>query len=163
MLQLYIVRRSTDGESAEQEFTKLISILEGNRDIVVVENAEEWEDDDKLPTITPGETFKIPGSVVSFVERLDDELTRSLQHIDPHTAEYVERLTDETALYTSLVRTLVYVESLKRKDGLEFPQDPLNRVVMRRLEHVYFKVCLQATVHIFPTNDVTASASRHNP
>jgi translation initiation factor 3 subunit C len=106
----------------------------------VIENAEEWEDDDKLPTITPGEIFKIPGSVVSFVERLDDELTRSLQHIDPHTAEYVERLTDETTLYTTLVRTLVYVESLKKKEGLEFPQDPLNRVVMRRLEHIYFKV-----------------------
>lgn len=124
---------------ADQEFSKLLQILEGTREIVVVENAEEWEDDEKLPTITPGETFKIPGSIVSFVERLDDELTRSLQHIDPHTAEYVERLTDEALLYAQLVRTLVYVESLKKQPNLEFPQEPLNRIVMRRLEHVYFK------------------------
>jgi translation initiation factor 3 subunit C len=75
------------------------------------------------------------------VERLDDELTRSLQHIDPHTAEYVERLSDEGALYTTLVRTLVYVEALKKNPKLDLPQDALNRVVMRRLEHVYFKVC----------------------
>ncbi|KAL6703323.1 Translation initiation factor 3 subunit c [Coniothyrium glycines] len=124
---------------ADQEFSKLLQILESTKDIVVVENAEEWEDDEKLPTITPGETFRVPGSIVSFVERLDDELTRSLQHIDPHTAEYVERLTDEALLYAQLVRTLVYVESLKKLPGLDFPQDPLNRIVMRRLEHVYFK------------------------
>lgn len=78
---------------------------------------------------------------MSFVERLDDELTRSLQHIDPHTAEYVERLADEGLLYSQLVRTLIYVESLKKIPELEFPQEPVNRIVMRRLEHVYFKVC----------------------
>jgi translation initiation factor 3 subunit C len=125
--------------SADQEYGKLLEILENNDEIVVVENAEEWEDDDKLPPIGEGNIFRIPGSVVSFVERLDDELTRSLQHIDPHTAEYVERLTDEALLYAQLVRALIYVESLKRNASLELPQDALNRVVMRRLEHVYFK------------------------
>jgi translation initiation factor 3 subunit C len=127
---------------ADQEFGKLLQILEASNEIVVIENAEEWEDDEKTPTIAEGEIFRIPGSVVSFVERLDDELTRSLQHIDPHTAEYVERLTDESALYAQLVRTLIYVESLQKKEGLDLPQEPVNRVVMRRLEHVYFKVCM---------------------
>ncbi|KAF2799984.1 eukaryotic translation initiation factor 3 subunit C [Melanomma pulvis-pyrius CBS 109.77] len=131
---------------AEQEFGKLLQILEVSEDIVVIENAEEWEDDDKLPTITPGEIFRIPGSIVSFVERLDDELTRSLQHIDPHTAEYVERLSDEGALYTTLVRTLVYVEALKKNPKLDLSQDALNRVVMRRLEHVYFKPSQVVTI-----------------
>ena len=126
---------------ADQEFGKLLQILEDSKEIVVVENAEEWEDDEKTPIIEEGQIFKIPGSVVSFVERLDDELTRSLQHIDPHTAEYVERLTDESALYAQLVRTMIYVESLRKREGLEVPQESANRVVMRRLEHVYFKVC----------------------
>jgi translation initiation factor 3 subunit C len=130
-------------DRAEENFATLLQILEGSEEIVVIENAEEWEDDEKLPTITPGEIFRIPGSIVSFVERLDDELTRSLQHIDPHTAEYVERLSDEGALYTTLVRTLVYVEALKKNPKLDLSQDALNRVVMRRLEHVYFKVCYQ--------------------
>jgi translation initiation factor 3 subunit C len=124
---------------ADQEFGKLLEILENSDEIVVIENAEEWEDDEKPPTITPGEIFRIPGSIVSFVERLDDELTRSLQHIDPHTSEYIERLTDEALLYAQLVRTLVYVESMKKNPSLELPQEPLNRIVMRRLEHVYFK------------------------
>ncbi|KAF2133560.1 eukaryotic translation initiation factor 3 subunit C [Dothidotthia symphoricarpi CBS 119687] len=131
---------------ADQEFGKLLQILEGTKEIVVVENAEEWEDDEKLPNITPEDIFRIPGSVVSFVERLDDELTRSLQHIDPHTAEYVERLGDEGLLYSQLVRTLIYVESLKKIASLEFPQDPINRIVMRRLEHVYFKPSQVVTI-----------------
>ncbi|KAF2500363.1 eukaryotic translation initiation factor 3 subunit C [Lophium mytilinum] len=131
---------------AENEFSQLLEILESTEEIVVIENAEEWEDDEKLPPITEGEIFRIPGSVVSFVERLDDELTRSLQHIDPHTAEYVERLTDEAALYTSIVRALVYVETLKKNAKLDQNQESLNRVVSRRLEHVYFKPSQVVTI-----------------
>lgn len=127
-------------KAAEQEFGNLLEVLEANPDLVVVEAAEEWEDDEKAPTITPGQKFKIPGSIVSYVERLDDELTRSLQHIDPHTAEYIDRLSDEGALYNNIVRTLLYTEGVREDKALEIPQDSINRIVMRRLEHVYFKV-----------------------
>jgi hypothetical protein len=129
-----------------------LETLESSKEIVVVEGAEEWEDDDKQPTITEGEIFKIPGSVVSFVERLDDELTRSLQHIDPHTSEYIDRLTDEGSLYASLVRALVYVENLKNTEALNVPQESVNRVIMRRLEHVYFKVRHLPMTTYVPTN-----------
>lgn len=108
--------------------------------MVVLENAEEWEDDEKPPQPGPGEKLRIPGSVVSIIERLDDELTRSLQHIDPHTAEYIERLSDEQALYTNMLRGLLYVEDLKKDTEIDLPQENINRVVMRRLEHIYFKV-----------------------
>lgn len=127
-------------KSAEQELGKLLEVLEANPDLVVVESAEEWEDDDKQPTITPGEKFKVPGSLVSYVERLDDELTRSLQAIDPHTAEYIERLSDEGALYNNIVRTQLYNEVIRADESLQVLQESTNRVVMRRLEHVYFKV-----------------------
>ena len=124
---------------AEHEMSLLLATLENNPEVLVIEGAEEWEDDEKQPQIKAGEKFKIPGSIVSFAERLDDELTRSLQHIDPHTAEYIERLTDEGALYTNIVRSLLYAERLKRDPQLESSQDGINRIVMRRLEHVYFK------------------------
>jgi translation initiation factor 3 subunit C len=127
-------------KAAQHEFGTLLTILESNRDLVVVENAEEWEDDEKSPTPVAGEKLKIPGSIVSYVERLDDELTRSLQHIDPHTAEYIERLSDEGSLYNSIVRTQLYIEAISRDSSLEIPQENGNRIVMRRLEHVYFKV-----------------------
>ncbi|RHZ69262.1 Translation initiation factor 3 subunit c [Aspergillus turcosus] len=126
-------------KSAEQDFSSLLQVLENNRDHVVTEGAEEWEDDEKQPTIAPGETLYIPGSIVSFAERLDDELTRSLQHIDPHTAEYIERLSDEKDLYIDLVRAQAYVEVLNQAEKSDPRQDSVNRVVMRRLEHVYFK------------------------
>ncbi len=108
--------------------------------MIVIENAEDWEDDEKQPNPSPGETLKIPGSIVSFVERLDDELTRSLQNIDPHTAEYIDRLVDESALYKAIVRGMLYVEGLSKESTPESLQDGINRVAMRRLEHVYFKV-----------------------
>lgn len=127
-------------KSAEHEFKTLLETLEANEDMAVVENAEEWDDDDKPPQPTQGKRLKIPGSVVSIVERLDDELTRSLQHIDPHTAEYIDRLTDEQSLYNDILRATLYVENLKKDSSLEQTDDATNRVIMRRLEHVYFKV-----------------------
>ena len=108
--------------------------------MVVLENAEEWEDDERPPQPTAGEKLRIPGSIVSIAERLDDELTRSLQHIDPHTAEYIERLSDDQALYTNIIRGLLYIENLKSDTTLEVGQENANRLVMRRLEHIYFKV-----------------------
>jgi translation initiation factor 3 subunit C len=131
---------------AEREFSSLLTVLEENRDHIVFEGAEEWEDDEKQPQLVPGEVLRIPGSVVSFVERLDDELTRSLQHIDPHTAEYIERLGDEQALYNNIVRTQLYVEELGKTDKSEPRQDSINRVVMRRLEHIYFKPSQVVTI-----------------
>lgn len=125
---------------ADLEYSKLLATLEENRNIVVLENAEEWDDDEKPPQPAEGQKLRIPGSIVSIAERLDDELTRSLQHIDPHTAEYIERLTDEQALYNNIIRGLLYVEDLRRDATLEVVQENANRLVMRRLEHIYFKV-----------------------
>jgi translation initiation factor 3 subunit C len=126
-------------KSAQQELQQLFQILEDNKNIVVIEGAEEWEDDEKLPTIPTDGIFKIPGSAASFTERLDDELTRSLQNIDPHTPEYIERLTDEAALYAVLIRAQLYTEYLVTTVKYEDEQTPLNRLVSRRIEHLYFK------------------------
>lgn len=127
-------------KAAEKEFETLLTVLETNPDYVVIEDAEEWEDDEKAPVAVEGQTMKIPGSVVSFIERLDDELTRSLQHVDPHTAEYIDRLSDEASLYNSIVRTQIYIETITKNEAVNAPQDNNNRVIMRRLDHVYFKV-----------------------
>lgn len=131
-------------KAAERDLTSLLEILETEKDHVVVEGAEEWDDDDHLPTIPEGEKYlKVPGSVVSLIERLDDELTRSLQAIDPHTSEYIDRLTDEGSLYNTIFRGLLYYEHLRKDASLEVPQESLNRIIQRRLDHVYYKVCAE--------------------
>ncbi|KAJ5175329.1 Eukaryotic translation initiation factor 3 subunit C [Penicillium canariense] len=126
-------------KAADKEFGSMLAVLEEHRNLIVSEGADEWEDDEKQPQIAEGETFYIPGSIVSYIERLDDELTRSLQQIDPHTAEYIERLSDEQQLYNNMVRAQLYVESLNAGEKNDSRQDSVNRVIIRRLEHVYFK------------------------
>ncbi|KAH7140623.1 eukaryotic translation initiation factor 3 [Dactylonectria macrodidyma] len=127
-------------KAAEKELSALLEVLQESPEYIVVEHAEEWDDDEKPPSLQPGEKYiKVAGSVVSYVERLDDELVRSLQSIDPHTSEYIERLQDEGALYNIIFRGLLYYEALRKDEALETPQDSVNRIVMRRLEHVYFK------------------------
>ncbi|KAK5997476.1 Eukaryotic translation initiation factor 3 subunit C [Cladobotryum mycophilum] len=127
-------------KAAEKELSSLLVTLNENKEYVVLDTAEEWDDDEKPPALQPGEKYiKVAGSIVSYIERLDDELHRSLQSIDPHTSEYIERLQDEGALYNIIFRGLLYYEDLKKDESLDVPQDSLNRIVMRRLEHVYFK------------------------
>ncbi|KAK4923213.1 Translation initiation factor 3 subunit c, partial [Elasticomyces elasticus] len=124
-------------KSAQREFAMLLETLEASQWLIVVEGAEEWEDDDKQPPTD--QLLKVPGSIVSLLERLDDELTRSLQQTDPHTAEYIERLSDEQLLYNDIVRTSIYYETISRRPEVGKSIDSLNRINMRRLEHLYFK------------------------
>ena len=159
-------------KAVHNELMNLFTILESNSHIVVVEVAEEWEDDDKLPVIPTEGYFKIPGSPAAFSERLDDELTRSLQSIDPHTPEYIERLRDEGQLYAVLLRAQLYLENLMRDSQFDKEQPSLNRVISRRIEHLYFKpaqvvtILESATWKIMPEtrdSDLTPRGSDQDP
>ncbi|KAG8832264.1 Translation initiation factor 3 subunit c [Serendipita sp. 399] len=75
---------------------------------------------------------RIRGSIISFVDRLDDEFTRSLQNTDPHGTDYIERLRDEQGLYKTICLAEAFFEKTSRDDARA-------RVIMRRLEHIYYK------------------------
>ncbi|KAG0330427.1 Translation initiation factor 3 subunit c [Podila humilis] len=107
-------------------------MLEANPDYIVRENAPEEDESDKDRTPQNGEAVVIQGSIVAFVDRLDDEFTKSLQNIDPHTTDYIDRLKDEVGLYTVIVRSNSYFVRLGQTDAI-------SRTTMRRLEHLYFK------------------------
>jgi hypothetical protein len=144
-----------DWSDARAELTTLLELL-------LAEEGEN-EDREPKEVNGKKEPVKVRGSLVGLVERLDEEVrlpslfvcssgearvyayvfsigrfsscqfTKSLQHIDAHGMEYVERLKDESVLYTVLCQTQQWFEASSA------PQN-IARVILRRLEHVYAKV-----------------------
>ncbi|KFH70132.1 hypothetical protein MVEG_04934 [Podila verticillata NRRL 6337] len=119
-------------KNAEKFLNVLLTTLEANPLYIVKENVPEVDEADKDRSSQNGEPVLIQGSIVAFVDRLDDEFTKSLQNIDPHTTDYVDRLKDEVGLYAVIVRSHAYFARLELTDAI-------CRTTMRRLEHLYFK------------------------
>ncbi|ORZ20528.1 eukaryotic translation initiation factor 3 subunit 8 N-terminus-domain-containing protein [Absidia repens] len=119
-------------KSVEKEVNLILSIMESTPSFIVCENAEDLDNDDKDVVPAAGEVVKLRGSIVGYVERLDDEFMKSLQATDPHTPDYIDRLRDEPSLYALLVRAQAYFE----RNSLN---DSISRVIVRRLDHLYYK------------------------
>ena len=121
--------------SAQIEINQVINIATTEPQYVIQEVVTEDYDEliERTPAMYPDSIVRIRGSVISFIDRLDDEFTRSLQNIDPHGTEYVDRLKDEKGLYETICRSQAYFHRTQQ-------DDPVARVVMRRLEHIYSKV-----------------------
>jgi len=120
--------------SAQCEVDQLISILVADSSYSVQENTEDYDElVERSPVTESDGVVRIRGSIISFVDRLDDEFTKSLQNIDPHGTEYVDRLKDEKVLYRTICRSQAFYERTSQPE-------PLARVIMRRLEHIYSKV-----------------------
>ncbi|KAL4242945.1 translation initiation factor 3 subunit C [Abortiporus biennis] len=119
--------------SAQKEVDQLISIISKEPSYTIQEITEDYDElAERKPEDYKDGIVRIRGSIISFVDRLDDEFTKSLQNIDPHGTEYVDRLKDEKGLYCTICRAQELYEKYKQ-------EDPLGRVIMRRLEHIYSK------------------------
>jgi translation initiation factor 3 subunit C len=119
-------------KSAAKEFNMLLEILETNKSFMVIENAEEIDNEDNDVVPKDGEVVQLRGSIISFIERLDDEFNKSLQNLDPHGTEYIDRLRDECVVYAMLTRAQFYLETYDMNTILP-------RVIARRLDHIYYK------------------------
>lgn len=177
---------------AEHEVDKLISIVAKDSAHSIQENTEDYDELlERSPDTEADGIVRIRGSIISFVDRLDDEFTKSLQNRgfsrkaqnfepksdndlataimsrffrqagdsdsdteesdelltsgspeassetnwhdsipSPHGTEYVDRLKDEKVLYRTICRAQALYES-------SLQPEPLARVIMRRLEHIY--------------------------
>ncbi|KAJ3753601.1 eukaryotic translation initiation factor 3 subunit 8 N-terminus-domain-containing protein [Lentinula raphanica] len=119
--------------SAQNEVDQLVAVVASNPAYIVQELTEDYDElVERSPATEKDGIVRIRGSIISFIDRLDDEFTKSLQNIDPHGTEYVDRLKDEKTLYSTVCRAQAFYEQTKQ-------DDPLSRVVMRRLEHIYSK------------------------
>ncbi|KAH0827788.1 eukaryotic translation initiation factor 3 subunit 8 N-terminus-domain-containing protein [Lanmaoa asiatica] len=105
--------------AAEREVDKLISISAQDSSYSVQENTEDYDELlERSPDTEPDGVVRIRGSIISFVDRLDDEFTKSLQNIDPHGTEYVDRLKDEKVLYRTICRAQAFYESSQQPEPL---------------------------------------------
>jgi translation initiation factor 3 subunit C len=117
---------------AQGYFIKLLVLLAENTHIILTEAEDEYKEsqpvtkDDNIIRIT------IEGNLMSFTERLDDEFTRALQFIDPHTREFLQWLSLELSIVDTCERVLSY-----------YRQRELNkhaaRLSSRLMDHLYYR------------------------
>ncbi|KAG8731640.1 Translation initiation factor 3 subunit c [Ceratobasidium sp. 423] len=118
-------------KKALREINNLIELLLVEPLYIVTETTEDYDESvERVPT--DGKPAIVRGSIVASVERIEDEFNKSLLNIDPHGTEYVERLKDEPGLYALTVLAQRYFEVRKL-------DDPMHRVIIKRLEHIYCK------------------------
>lgn len=124
-------------KEAAKHLDHLFTLAFENEHIVIAESLPEDEDEQANEALAKeGKVVKVLGSCVALVDRLDDEFYRSLQNIDPHTSEYIERLRDEPVLYGLMIRAQAYAD--KEVSGVS--EELRSSMALRRLEHVYYKV-----------------------
>ncbi|EDO16512.1 hypothetical protein Kpol_513p28 [Vanderwaltozyma polyspora DSM 70294] len=119
------------------DVSSLLSILDENINTYQVSELAPFNDSlENEPEANEKGVKTILGSILSFVDRLDDEFTKSLLNTDPHSSDYLIRLRDEQAIYNLILRTQLYLEATLPEDR---QIDLLSRIFVRRLNHIYYK------------------------
>ncbi|KAJ3045015.1 Translation initiation factor 3 subunit c [Rhizophlyctis rosea] len=119
--------------STLMEINELFTLLEENAHLSISDFIDEEVDDNAEEVkANAGTPLQIRGNLGSFVDRIDDEFTKSLQNIDPHTLDYFSRLNDEGGLYAIIVRAQKYFKRIGHQEYVDLTK-------LRRVERLYYK------------------------
>lgn len=109
----------------------VLQTLETNDNILLVDGSE-LEPRPSNDEIMAGAIIQLRGSLCAFAERIDDEYTKSLQCLDAHTKEYINRLQDEGALLLLLHQVSNFYESRNSHNAVSLSLRVLERIHCKR-------------------------------
>ncbi|KAM7534983.1 hypothetical protein Aperf_G00000101523 [Anoplocephala perfoliata] len=115
-------------QRAIEQLQKLFEIMNNNPDRVKI--CEDLTEETESVVEAP---YRVRGSILSNVARLDDEYFKILQNANGHEMEYDERLRDEPKICELIDQLVVHLERTKASS------EALCKAYLRKVEHMYYK------------------------